>query len=163
MGRYKAMDIARYIVDYCDEILQKPITNLQLQLILYCVWVDYYKQTGRVLFADHIYAWQLGPVVSKVYSTYCVYGGRPIHHLYEEKVLLCNSDEERIAKIVDKYAGVQVYDLVQRTHAKGGAWARIYDSGAGNQKKIPLDLIKRLECKRMADVGAWIRLDQSDR
>ncbi len=84
MGKYKAMSIARYIVDYCDEILQRPITNLQLQLILYCVWVDYYKQTGRELFADHIYAWQLGPVVADVYFEYCSYGGIPIHTLQKK-------------------------------------------------------------------------------
>ena len=144
---YQAKEVARYIVDYCDEVLQKPISNLQLQKILYFVWIDYYREKGKELFTDNIYAWQLGPVVADVYFEYCSYGGVPIHTLQKKDSHISEPDKTTINELVKKYINDSVYKLVQKTHAPGKPWHIIYDNGAGNKKKIPLELIKRLECK----------------
>lgn len=62
---YKAMDLANYIVDKCikDNV---PITNLQLQRILYFVQKDFLKR-GSPAFLDEIEAWEFGPVCGAKY------------------------------------------------------------------------------------------------
>lgn len=62
---YKAIDLANYIVDKCIED-NAPITNLQLQRILYFVQKDFLKR-GYQAFSDDIEAWRCGPVVPNVY------------------------------------------------------------------------------------------------
>ena len=60
---YKAMDLANYIVGKCikDNV---PITNLQLQRILYFVQKDFLKR-GSPAFSDYIEAWEFGPCGAK--------------------------------------------------------------------------------------------------
>lgn len=56
-GLYDALDIAKYIVDKCT-IEKCPITNLQLQKILYFLQKKYLIDYGNCLFNDEIQAWQ---------------------------------------------------------------------------------------------------------
>ena len=74
---YSAVDVAKYIVSYSTQ-QGKSISNLKLQKMLYYLWVDYYKSTGRELYVDDICAWQFGPVVPDVYYEFCSYAGTPI-------------------------------------------------------------------------------------
>ena len=140
---YNAMDVADYIINKCYQ-KSSPISNLQLQKMLYFAWVDFYKQTGKRVFWDSICAWQLGPVVPDVYYEYCVYGGRPINIRCETEIL--ERDERVLDGIIDKYADIPVNVLVDMTHRKNSAWDQIYREGQGNRNVIPFDLIKRIEC-----------------
>ena len=79
---YDALDVAKYIITRCYE-QGNPISNLKLQKILYFLWADFYRETRRYLFFDDICAWQLGPVVPKVYYEYCPHAGRPIFNIYQ--------------------------------------------------------------------------------
>lgn len=140
---YNAMEVANYIVNYCYD-KAKPISNLHLQKILYYTWVDYYKETGKMLFWDPICAWQFGPVVPEVYYEYCAYGGRPINIGCETEILV--NDESILNSIIEKYIDVPVNVLVQRTHQKNSAWDVTFQEGKGNRNVIPFDLIKQIEC-----------------
>ena len=73
---YSAMDIARYIVDKCTND-GCPISNLQLQKILYFIQRDYLKKDSQA-YSEEIQAWQFGPVVPDVYYRYCGFGAMPI-------------------------------------------------------------------------------------
>lgn len=140
---YNVMEVANFIIDLCSR-MNDPVSNLRLQKLLYFAWVDYYRETGRVLFYDQICAWQLGPVSPEVYYEYCSYGGRPINLRWEETEI--KPEDAKILKdIVEKYRLVPVSELVERTHKTETAWYQIYDNGKGNRQVIPFELIKKKE------------------
>ena len=74
---YDAVSVAKYVINYCMK-KAAPVTNLKLQKILYYLWIEFYKATGKPLFNNTIRAWPLGPVVPDVYDRFCAYGGLPI-------------------------------------------------------------------------------------
>lgn len=135
---YRALEVARYIITKCSG-MGLPVSNLKLQKMLYFLWVDYYKKTGRRLFADEICAWKLGPVVPEVYYEYCQYAGMPINMCYVSEI--DKEDESILDELILKYVGVPASELVSRTHASGTAWDYIFENGKGNRKPIPFDLI----------------------
>ena len=135
---YSALEVARYIITECS-LLQKPISNLKLQKMLYFLWVDFYKRTNRSLFLDDICAWQLGPVVPDVYYEFCSYAGMAINVVYG--VGIEQDDQVILDDIIEEYVDVPVNVLVERTHRKGTAWDAIYQDGAGKRKVIPFQLI----------------------
>lgn len=139
---YGALEIARYIITKCYE-LGEPTSNLKLQKMLYFLWVDFFKATGRRLFCDNICAWQLGPVVPEVYYEYCSYAGKPIRAMYSVDIEY--EDIEILNRIIYEYIDIPANVLVGRTHAPGTAWDLIYQNGAGNRKIIPYDLIIKKE------------------
>lgn len=65
----KASELAKYIVTE-STLLDKAVSNLKLQKLLYFLWVDYYNQKGKYLYQDDICAWQFGPVCNL--STNCL-------------------------------------------------------------------------------------------
>lgn len=139
---YSAMAVADVIIDRCTR-LKDPVSNLRLQKLLYFVWVDYYRERGRALFYDQMYAWKFGPVVPEVYYEYCAFGGGTINFRCESE--LEPEDQDIVERIIDKYRLVPVSELVKRTHAPETAWSEIYKDGEGNRNVIPFDLIKRKE------------------
>lgn len=139
---YCASDIANYIITKCEND-GIPISNLQLQKILYYIQRDYARTTGNQLFSDRIEAWQFGPVIPDVYYTYAVFGGTPILSSSDST---CDSISPSIAKIIDPIIedkrNLNPWTLVEDTHKSGGAWDEIYQDGEGNRQEIPLELIK---------------------
>lgn len=140
---YSAVDVAKYIVTYCNR-KNKPVSNLKLQKLMYYAWIDFYKETGNALFVDDICAWQLGPVVPEVYYEFCTYAGMPITHEYN--ICISSNDAAILDGIIDKYLNVSASTLVNRTHVQGGAWDRVFKGGEGIRSVIPFSLIKDLEC-----------------
>lgn len=139
MAKYKAIDIAKYVVDRCYEH-KNPISNLQLQKILYFLWIDYYEETSESLFKDHILAWSLGPVVPEVYNEFKQYGASRIQKQYN--IELTARDKRIVDRSVDHNARFSAYDLVNRSHIRGGAWDTIFNNGKGDRYLIPYSLIK---------------------
>ena len=141
---FKALDIAKYIVDYCTQ-KNKSVSNLKLQKMLYYLWIEYYKITKESLFCDEICAWQFGPVVPDVYYEYCSYAGSPIIKRY----LLSGFESLNILnEIIDKYIDITANELVRKSHEIGLPWATIYNNGTGNREVIPFELIIQLECNK---------------
>lgn len=140
MGKYNALDVADYIVDKCigDRC---PITNLQLQKILYFLQRYYLQKERDPLFFNEIQAWQFGPVVPDVYYKYCVFGAMPINRT-NTKSEIDYADRLLIDPIVEENMSKAPWDLVQETHKPGGAWEIVYDNGRGNHQVISENLIK---------------------
>ena len=80
---YTAIDLSKYIVLKCIQD-EHPISNLQLQKILYYIQKDFLSRDD-LAFSDSIEAWQFGPVVPNVYYYYCGYGAMPISLIHERK------------------------------------------------------------------------------
>lgn len=136
MAKYKALDIARYIINYTIE-KDNPISNLQLQKIIYYVQAAFLIETGDVAFDEKILNWSYGPVVEEVYREYRTYGYLPISNKQEKytnvfydsndgKVKIryktfkesqfMESHKKIINKIIDTYMYTDAFDLVEKTH-----------------------------------------------
>lgn len=72
---YKAVDVARYVVQKCID-LGHPITNVQLQLLLAYIQPDW--DEGRLVFFDNVEHWDFGPCIPNVYYEYGNNGSLPI-------------------------------------------------------------------------------------
>lgn len=138
---YTAIDLSKYIVLKCIQD-EHPISNLQLQKILYYIQKDFLSRDD-LAFSDSIEAWQFGPVVPNVYYYYCGYGAMPIsstHEIYE----VDSEDKSRIDAIVEEKRRLDPWTMVAETHKENGAWDQIYKDGLGNHQIIPTDLIKKV-------------------
>lgn len=76
-GKYSALDIARYIINYSIDI-GKPVSNLKLQKLLYFVQGNFLRILKKPCFYENIEAWKYGPVVPNVYSEFKMYGSNDI-------------------------------------------------------------------------------------
>lgn len=156
--RYCAADVAACIVNMAISN-GKPVSNLQLQKILYFAQRDYIRShNGNVLFPDSFEAWQYGPVVPSVYRSYSIFGGSPIFKAAEyrdfnifvgkrepiEKVDGIELDS--VAETYRKWGFLPAWQLVESTHKPGGAWDSVYNrdgkSGSGYKDVIPVDAIR---------------------
>ena len=136
---YTALDLSKYIVSKCVED-GHPISNLQLQKILYYIQVHFLTHNS-IAFSDAIEAWQFGPVVPNVYYYYCGYGAMPITFPYRS-ITIEAPNKKIIDEIVEKKREMDPWELVEETHKKNGAWEKIYKNGEGNRDVIPTELIK---------------------
>ncbi len=141
---YKALDIAKYIVQKCiDE--KDPISNLQLQKILYFIQVYYLRNKNTPLFNDDFEAWQFGPVIPKVYTQYSMYGAGKIGHLYGQEILkgeeIAIEDQRNIDLITEEKRTLSPWDLVEDTHDKTKAWYYVY-SRLGKRAPITKSLMR---------------------
>jgi uncharacterized phage-associated protein len=136
---YSALDLSKYIVAKCIDD-EYPITNLQLQKILYYIQRDFLNR-GDIAFPDNIEAWQFGPVVPNVYYHYCGFGSMPISFPYEP-FNVSYKDKKVIDMIVEQKRVLKPWTMVSETHKINGAWDRVYKNGLGNHHVIPVDLIR---------------------
>lgn len=139
---YKAMDLANYIVDKCIKD-NAPITNLQLQRLLYFVQKDFLKR-GSPAFSDYIEAWEFGPVVPNVYFYFCGFGATPIS-ISRDSVPNLTSDKNIIDSIVEAKRDLDSWVTAKETNKITGAWSKVFNDGKGSQHIIPVDLIKELD------------------
>lgn len=137
---YSAIDLAKYIVTKCTSE-NEPISNLQLQKILYYIQREFLQMQNVPAFRDEIEAWQFGPVVPTVYYRFCGSGAMPIKNSFEN-IPIKSYDKSCIDKIVEEKRRLSPWSLVEDTHKSDGAWAQVYRNGAGNHKPISTDLIK---------------------
>lgn len=74
----KALDIARYIINYSID-LQKPISHLKLQKILFYIQAAFLVEKDTPAFCEEIVNWTYGPVVPEVYNSFKQYGYQDIY------------------------------------------------------------------------------------
>ena len=53
-----------------------------------------------------------------------------------------------IDPIIETYQTLSVSTIVKLTQCNSGAWRKVYEKGEGLRSKIPLKLMKELECAR---------------
>lgn len=140
---YSAVELSKYIITKCARE-NKPISNLQLQKILYFIQKEYLQKKGVPAFNDPIEAWRFGPVVPEAYYFFCGAGAMPITDIYED-FCISPADAELIDRIVVEKRVLDPWTLVEQTHRKGCAWDRVYRNGLGNRMEIPQNLIKNDE------------------
>ncbi|MDY6148973.1 MAG: DUF4065 domain-containing protein [Porphyromonas sp.] len=136
---YSVGDIAKYIISYSYAI-NKPVSNLKLQKLLYFVQGESYERNGQPLFEEDMYAWQFGPVVPLVYYEYCNYVSMPILEKYD--VSIDEESKDIIESVIDEHKDNSVWLLVNMTHEKGSPWEKTYVSSV--ERKIDKQLLKNV-------------------
>lgn len=137
---YRAINISKYIVNKCIDD-KYPISNLQLQKILFNLQKEFLKNNIQ-LFSDDFEAWRFGPVIPYVYYYFCANGAMPITDK-ENDIQISDDIKAYIDRIVETKRILKPWDLVMETHKPKGAWDKIYASGTGNKKTIPVALIQK--------------------
>lgn len=136
---YRAMTLAKYVVDKCtDEGC--PITNLQLQKILYFIQLNFIKILNIAAFNDDMEAWQHGPVIPEVYDEYSYCAGTPIYETYNgiENEIHVGIEKDIIDIVTELARNKNPWDLVRTSHEPGTPWAKVYH---GIKTKIPMEYI----------------------
>lgn len=137
-----ATALARYIVQKCYQD-GHPISNLQLQKILYFLQIMYGKSTqgNELLFSDEFEAWPYGPVIPAVYDEFSRYGGSVIEAAFGEPAPCPLRVMEFVDQAVVLLREKTPWELVEISHAKGSPWDSVYQGGKGRKKLIPQNLI----------------------
>ena len=143
MAACSVRELAHYIVDKCTRD-NKPISNLQLQKILYFIQLAYCRESGQLLFDEPFEAWTYGPVLPDIYREYASYGGRSIALTYDD--IDTTSFSQLIGWIndgVDYLRERSPWELVRVTHAEGSPWDRACNGEQANRQPIPNEYIEQ--------------------
>lgn len=139
---YDARDIARYIVSICTSS-GKPISNLQLQKILYYVQLSFLHNLNYRAFYNTIEAWDYGPVVPDVYNQYKYYGSTKIYQKFQGLEVMFTDNELLVIKsVVSKCISLRPWDLVEMSHEDDSPWDRVYNGGRGYKHEIPVEYLE---------------------
>lgn len=144
---YPAKAIAESVLEYSLKE-KNPITNLQLQKILYYIEIEYLRNHNDYLIDEDFEAWRYGPVIEDVYYDYCLNGPNVITDIYRSDKVLTKDLQKEIRKVVKSKMSLDPWVMVDDTHRVGGAWYITYDGGKGNKKVIDRNLIREKELQR---------------
>lgn len=163
---YDVHDVASTIISEALA-LGTPISNLQLQKMLYLCQLAYVREHAKLLFPEPIVAWQYGPVVKVSYYEYAYKGASSLRNPHATKdmvdgVWVGSSVPVRslggealsvIRPIVRTWCERPLWDIVGETHKRGGPWDLTYNpmgrpAGAGYG-----DVIDPWEYARFYDPG----------
>lgn len=145
----KAMDLADYIIMKANE-LNKPVSNLMLQKVMYFLNADYLINYGKSLIDDEKFErWDYGPVLRTVYFEYSSNHASPIksymkhiniqrdndNHIVDIDVSdgldvnsLNEEEKEFINNHINKFLMFNPFDLVNKSH-KETQWKKLPNNG----------------------------------
>ena len=139
-AKYSAKEIARYVIEKCYKD-EKPITNLTLQRLLYCIQIECLK-SGLMAFSDDFVAVKWGPCVMDVYYTYCAYGASTIFGMNRDNIDLDLEYKQIIDMIIESKRELMPWEFVEEYLTEESPWAIIFENGKGNNETIPIALLK---------------------
>lgn len=145
-----SLDIAKYFIEIANSVDENDLTNLKLQKLLYFSQGKFLAKTEQPLFSEDIEAWDLGPVVKNVYSTFKVCGSFPITNFdikFESKKI-AETTKDFINKIWNEYGKFSASYLVDKTHKKNSPWDKA--------RKTASKIIDREEMREYFKVNATI-------
>jgi len=122
-AHYGALDVAKYCLYYCTKI-GNPISNLQLQKILYYVQAKFLVERNAPCFKDAIVAWKYGPVVESVYHNY-KYNFADAIKVKSNTSEISVQDQTLINDICDIKSACDAFELVRATHEED-PWREIW-------------------------------------
>lgn len=130
----KSMNVADYIILVAKK-LNKPVSNLQLQKIMYFLNVIHLLKFDEPLITnDHFEKWDYGPVLRDVYEEYSCNGSLKINKVSEHLFLvkenntfkvkrsifneddLSKKDKIFISNNLKKFIDINPFDLVRQSH-----------------------------------------------
>lgn len=144
---YSALEIANYVIHFCIEH-NSPISNLQLQKILYFIQRECLGKLNKPAFKDDIVAWKFGPVVEDVYHEYSGYSSLPI--TTSEEITIEDKEVKNIInEVTRKCMHKPAWELVEDTHRPGSAWTKVF---APNQNNVIVHELIKEEVENLESV-----------
>lgn len=132
----KALEMAKYIINRSID-KDKPVSNLQLQKILYFSHIDVIRAgKGKLVDDGQFEAWDYGPVLREVYNEFSPYGATKLTIKEEVSEDLDENIKKIVNKSIDEYIEKSPWELVRKSHEKDGAWGKNYKEG---EKRIISD------------------------
>ena len=114
------------------------VTPMKIQKLVYFIYRDYLKNTGKKLFLEEFEAWKYGPVVPNIYYAFKHLGANSIRSYIKEPdgktVLIADEgNAPELKSVIDtvwsnckSYSGIYLSSL---THMEGGAWRKAWLDG----------------------------------
>lgn len=129
--------------------LGHPLTNLDLQKIVYLLHGFFLRQTGRPLVTGEFVAWDYGPVHRALYDALKVHGdafvdtpARKYNPFTRQHVDLPLLDDPEAEALLDSnlaaLLAIPTFELVQLTHAPGTPWSRTMDAA---EKRVNIGMV----------------------
>lgn len=142
-AKYDVETIAGYVVDKCIK-MNRPITNTQLQRMLFFIQKWYLKH-GTIAFDADFVAQPCGPICLPAYYKYSGYGAMEIDMPETNTENIDKEDAKIIDEIIEEKLALSPFPfaLSKEVCKKGGAWDYIYSSGTGRNNIIPKEMIKK--------------------
>ena len=136
----KATEGANYLVYLMSDSFD-DLTNMKVNKLLYLSQGYYLRKYGKTLFDDPIEAWDHGPVIPSVYSTYKEFGDKPITTYDAARAKQVPEEAREIfLQVARKYGERTAAALRRMTHVAGSPWAKVYQEGQAHVV-IPVPLI----------------------
>ena len=138
---YNAVDVASYIVGRCAN-LGRPVTNLQLQKILYYVQLNFLRRFDEFDFWDDIQEQRDGKAVKEVYYKYNIWGRHEIvpRAVQAAKETFSEKDRELVDRVTDACLLLDPWELEERSQKAGGLWHQSFDGNL--EKVIPKEVMR---------------------
>lgn len=126
MSRYSIENIAVYVINKHNQ-LEKNITNLRLQKILFLINHEFVKN-GHTCFSDVPVNWHFGPAYPHIYYAYQAWGNNNIPKQYRLPSVfgitntpcvqnIDKRDQMMIDALINKYSSYRTSDLIRLSQA----------------------------------------------
>lgn len=140
---YSVTEIARYVVSKCYRD-GKPVSNLQLQKMLYFLQILFLEAFEAPLFEEEFEAWPYGPVMPSVYRKYSIFGGSPIEMAFSGAEFSIRRDHRSfLDAAIEVLREKSPWDLVRISHADNSPWDVVYNQMGCHKGVIPNDMLFR--------------------
>ena len=151
----KANQISNYIISLAQNNPEENLTNMKLQKILYYLQGFHLALFNEVLFEEEIEAWKYGPVISKEYYTFKVYGNNSIivpetNHSFD---YLSDKQKKFINKVYGYFRQFSPVKMMELTHEES-PWLDTY----GKSQVIDNELLKD-EKKERKEAARFLLID----
>ncbi|HEB7550037.1 TPA: DUF4065 domain-containing protein [Campylobacter coli] len=118
----KAENVAKHIINYCLSI-DNPISNLQLQKILYFIDIYHLIRTNKRLIEDENFkAWDYGPVIENIYRKYSFFASNPINIYQDFTEEFDENIRGELYGYIDKLSKIYPSVLVEKSHESDSPW-----------------------------------------
>ncbi|EAH6092207.1 DUF4065 domain-containing protein [Campylobacter coli] len=118
----KAENVAKHIINYCLSI-DNPISNLQLQKILYFIDIYHLIRTNKRLIEDENFkAWDYGPVIENIYKKYSFFASNPINIYQDFTEEFDGNIRGELYGYIDKLSKMYPSVLVEKSHESDSPW-----------------------------------------
>lgn len=141
-------DVAKYILS------KKAFSQLELHKLIYLSYAEYLCEYDKRMFDDVVYAFKYGPVIKSLYEKHKGHADMS-EYIIEESVALSRilrcpdglTIKKTLDKVIDKYSGLSVGQLIDLTHSKGSPWDVTFTGGLF--EIISDDSIKKYHCNEV--------------
>lgn len=160
----------RSIANLILSVVHHPISNLELQKLLYFVHGAYMVRNKEPLVSGYFEAWTHGPVHPAVYSSFKEFGAEPITSRAMKKDIRTGelseiplpNDRDIIKltrKVVDSLEDMTAGQLVKLSHARKGPWDVVFRRSK-NEQMLGLRISNELIRERYRN--HWFAADELD-